>query len=163
MFIIYTEYSLAKILYKVKNISGIELTVIGEGYDTHKKSNKNVKFLGRLSNQKVLEEMRKADIFILPSINETFGMVYLEAMASGCITVCTQNDGIDGIIKDGINGFTVIPDIQNIQNLLIKLKNLDKTEINRIRENSAKTVKQYTLKKCCQEYLNNILSKIYKN
>ena len=58
-----------------------------------------------MEHEQVLAEMRKADIFVLPSINETFGMVYLEAMASGCITVCTENDGIAGIIENNENGF----------------------------------------------------------
>ena len=34
-------------------------------------------------HEKVFDEMKKSDIFVLPSENETFGMVYLEAMASG--------------------------------------------------------------------------------
>ena len=61
--------------------------------------------------------MRESDIFILPSRNETFGMVYMEAMASGCITVCSKNDGVDGIIRDGINGFLC----EDIEETLIEM------------------------------------------
>ena len=33
---------------------------------------------------------------------ETFGLVYIEAMAAGCITIASRNEGFDGIIKDGV-------------------------------------------------------------
>ena len=39
------------------------------------------------------------------SQGEAFGLVYLEAMARGCITIASRGEGFDGIIKDGINGF----------------------------------------------------------
>ena len=76
--------------------------------------------LNVIVNDEVIKNMRESDIFILPSVNETFGMVYLEAMASGCITVCTKNDGIAGIIKDGENGFLTEP--ENINETLKKIK-----------------------------------------
>lgn len=38
------------------------------------------------------------------SRNETFGVVYLEAMAAGCITIASRNVGYDGIIVDRVNG-----------------------------------------------------------
>ena len=44
--------------------------------------------------------MMEADIFVLPSKNETFGMVYMEALAHGNIVLCTQNSGVDGIIQN---------------------------------------------------------------
>jgi glycosyltransferase involved in cell wall biosynthesis len=45
------------------------------------------------------------DAFILPSYSETFGIVYLEAMAAGIVTVGVRGQGIDGVIKHGDNGF----------------------------------------------------------
>ena len=147
-----------KLIHALKNVEGVELTVIGEGKERKRlqKINKENKFLGRLSREKVLEHMRKSDLFILPSVNETFGMVYIEAMASGCITVCTEGDGIDGIIKNGENGYTVKPDAESIKVLIEKIKTTDISELNRIRENSIKTVSNYTRSKCCSNYLLNI-------
>ena len=145
-----------KLIYAVKDISGVELAVIGKGYEKYKKIDNRVKFFGRLNNKKVLEEMRKSDIFILPSTGETFGMVYLEAMASGCITVCSQNDGIDGIIKNGENGFTVRPEINEIKTLIKTLKTYDNVRLQKIREESLKTVLLYTETQCSENYLANI-------
>lgn len=36
---------------------------------------------------------------------ETFGLVYLEAMSMGCLTVASRHEGMEGIIEDGVNGF----------------------------------------------------------
>jgi len=49
------------------------------------------------------------DAFILPSYSETFGIVYLEAMAAGIVTVGVRGQGIDGVIKHGDNGLLVDP------------------------------------------------------
>lgn len=53
--------------------------------------------------------MRSCDIFILPSWNEAFGVVYLEAMANGKPVIACQGEGIDGIIKDKETGILVKP------------------------------------------------------
>jgi glycosyltransferase involved in cell wall biosynthesis len=126
-----------KVIKACKDLEGFELTVIKGG----------------VAREKVLEIMRESDIFILPSVHETFGMVYLEAMASGCITVCTKNDGIDGIIKDGENGFTVEPTVQAVRELLLKIKNTAPQTLAAIRQRSLETVKDYTPEKCAENYL----------
>lgn len=147
-----------KLILAIKDLDGFELSVIGDGKELSnlkKLDGKNVKFLGRLSHDKVLEKMQASDIFILPSVNETFGMVYLEAMAADCITVCTKNDGIDGIIKDHENGFLCEPTAQSIKETLLKIKNLN--NIGKILENSHSTIQNYTHETCAKNYINNLL------
>ena len=144
-----------KVIKALKGLDGFELTVIGDGSlrKSLEKLDKNVKFTGRLDNEKVLEYMQESDIFILPSVSETFGMVYLEAMASGCITICTENDGISGIIKHGENGYLTKHDIESIKNLMTEIKNTDEITLNTIRHNSFETVKNLTSSKCADDYL----------
>ena len=67
-------------------------------------------FLGQIPNEDVLAEMAKARFYVMPSVREGFGIVYLEAMASGCITIGTQGEGIADLIESGVNGFLVPPD-----------------------------------------------------
>lgn len=69
-----------------------------------------VRFSGYLPNSETLAHMSRARFFIMPSVNEGFGIVYLEAMASGCITVGTEGEGIADLIASGENGFLVPPD-----------------------------------------------------
>lgn len=70
----------------------------------------SVHFTGQISNQEVLTEMAKAQFFCMPSVREGFGIVYLEAMACGCITIGTEGEGIADLIENGKNGFLVPPD-----------------------------------------------------
>lgn len=93
------------------------LKIIGDGPE--KKSledlcdkmgvSENVFFLGKLANSNVLEEMKKSQFFCMPSVREGFGIVYLEAMSSGCISIGTLGEGIEDLIVDGVNGFLVPP------------------------------------------------------
>lgn len=146
-----------KLILAIKDLEEFELNIIGDGKELSnlkKLAGKNVKFLGRLSHEKVLEKMQASDIFILPSINETFGMVYLEAMAAGCITVCTKNDGIDGIIKDNENGFLCEATSESIKETLLKIKNSH--NIGKILENSHCTIQNYTRESCARNYINTL-------
>ena len=148
-----------KVIKACKGLECFELTVIGDGKERKKleKIDKNVIFTGRLPHDEVLAKMRNSDIFVLPSVGETFGMVYLEAMASGCITVCTKGDGIDGIIKDRENGFLTEPNFESVKETLLNIKNLTKEELNSLYTNSFNTIQHYTSTLCAERYLQQIL------
>lgn len=66
-----------------------------------------VTFSSRVPNEIVLRKMAESQFFIMPSVREGFGIVYLEAMASRCITIGTEGEGIADLIRDGENGFLV--------------------------------------------------------
>lgn len=148
-----------KVIKACKGLECFELTVIGDGKERKKleKIDKNVIFTGRLPHDEVLAKMRNSDIFVLPSVGETFGMVYLEAMASGCITVCTKGDGIDGIIKDRENGFLTESNSESVKETLLNIKNLTKEELNSLYTNSFNTIQHYTSTLCAERYLQQIL------
>jgi glycosyltransferase involved in cell wall biosynthesis len=108
---------------------GLELKIIGDGPEKKKlislsrklKMDNKINFLGEKSHEKVLEFMKESDIFAMASSPETFGLVYLEAMASGCITIGSKGEGIDGIIKDGENGFLCEPrSVVSLEEKLLK-------------------------------------------
>lgn len=69
-----------------------------------------VQFTGALPNQDALAKMAESQFFVMPSHPEGFGIVYLEAMANGCITIGTEGEGIADLIVSGENGFLVPPD-----------------------------------------------------
>ena len=148
-----------KLILAINDFPELELTVIGSGKELNylkSISKGNIKFVGQKSNQEVLEIMKNSDIFILPSEKETFGMVYLEAMACNCITVCTKNDGIDGIIQDGINGFSTLPTVDAIKETLNKILLLPETELSILLQNCYNTLSAYNSKDCADRYLQNI-------
>lgn len=147
-----------KVILALKNLEGFELTVIGDGAlrKNLEKLDTNVNFTGALPHNEVIAKMRGSDIFILPSTGETFGMVYLEAMASGCITIGTKDDGVDGIIKNQENGFLTVPITAEIKKLLQFIKNMDDDKLKVLRYNSFSTIKTFTKKRCCEHYLQQI-------
>ena len=66
-----------------------------------------VTLTGGLPHEEVLRRMAQSDLFVLPSWGEGYGIVYIEAMAAGCIAVGAENEGIADTITDGENGFLV--------------------------------------------------------
>lgn len=157
--------SIDKLILGVNEFPGITLTVVGSGEELSKLkklAGKNIIFKGHLPHEKVLEEMRNSDIFILPSINETLGMVYLEALASGCITVGVKNEGADGIIKDEENGFLInSPSSDEIKHVIEKIINYP--YLQKITENAYNTITKYTDIHCAENYLQQILKFYNKN
>lgn len=61
---------------------------------------KYVTFLGYIDESTKLRYLRESDIFCSPALyGESFGIVLLEAMASGCVVVAGNNTGYEGVMK----------------------------------------------------------------
>jgi len=67
----------------------------------------NVTLLGAVSRDDVHDAYQSADIFCLPSVEEGFGMVVLEAMASGLPVIVSDQVGAVDLIDDGTDGLIV--------------------------------------------------------
>ncbi len=66
-------------------------------------------FAGMLRGQALREHYASADVFLFPSLSETFGNVTLEALASGLATVAYDSAAAGVHIRSGVNGFAVPP------------------------------------------------------
>lgn len=94
------------------------LTIVGSGPEEQRfhalarelELGESIRFTGYLPNPKLLEEVSKARFFVMPSVREGFGIVYLEAMANRCVTIGTEGEGIADLIRSGYNGFLVPAD-----------------------------------------------------
>ena len=78
-------------------------------------------FLGALSRDDVSKWMNKCDCFVLPSRYETFGVVYIEALASGRPVIGALNGGAEDIINN-LNGYLIpIDDIDILAEKMIEV------------------------------------------
>jgi glycosyltransferase involved in cell wall biosynthesis len=69
----------------------------------------HIEFLGSLSHADLLREFASCDLFCLPSLQEGFGLVFLEAMASGKAVVACRTSSAPELIQDGVNGLLAQP------------------------------------------------------
>ena len=69
----------------------------------------SVEFLGWIPPEKMSTYYRKACVFVMPSLMEAFGLVFLEAMAQGLPIIGGNVGGTLELIRDGVNGFLVNP------------------------------------------------------
>jgi len=83
---------------------------------------------GPLEEAKLLNLFSRAKLFVFPSINDTSGLVNIEAMAAGIPIIATKVEGTSLFIQDGVNGI-LIPrdDVPALVNSILELwKNKEK-------------------------------------
>lgn len=83
----------------------------------------NIKYVGTLTNEVLLQYYQRAKVFALPSIMEGVGMVALEAASNGCEIVLTNNGAPKEYFKDQaylVNPFSIDDIGQKIQEALDK-------------------------------------------
>ncbi len=75
--------------------------------------NKNVIFIDApVQREKVFELYRSANVFVLPTLSDTFGFVYLEALAFGLPIIATRVFAVPEIVEHEKNGLIVEPEYQ---------------------------------------------------
>lgn len=90
-----------------RNDPDVSLIIAGDGIDREKLEIladdlrlKNVTFTGYVSHAQKLKYLRSADLFCAPSVyGESFGVVLLEAMGCGLVTVAGDNPGYESVMK----------------------------------------------------------------
>ena len=74
---------------------------------------KTVNFIGSKHREGIIEELRQADIFLLPSIAEGLPVSVMEAQAVGLPVVATSVGSVSEVVINGRTGFVVLPEDTN--------------------------------------------------
>lgn len=118
----------------------------------------HVAFHGQMKRDDAQNIMRSADCFIMVSSREAFGLVYVEAMAKGCIVIGTEGQGIDGIVKHGENGFLCkARDVEGMACVIKHIVALPQSEIRQISSNAVATAANLTDRKVAEHYIDSII------
>jgi phosphatidylinositol alpha 1,6-mannosyltransferase len=87
------------------------MIVVGDGHARRdlEQLMPGARFLGYQRGRELSTAFASADVFVFPSTTETFGLVTLEAMASGTVPVAADAGGTSELVCDGHTGFLVPP------------------------------------------------------
>ena len=117
----------------------------------------NISLKGKISRKEVLGYYDHSDCFIMISKNEAFGLVYLEAMSRGCITIAARNEGMDGVIIHGINGFLCeAGNSVELADLIIHIDAISEVELMRISKKAIETANKMSNEKTARNYIEAI-------
>lgn len=155
-------------LNKVFPEKGFTFDIVGDGAERenlhslvrHLHLEKQVTFHGQLSRDEAQKVICQADCFVMVSSREAFGLVYVEAMAKGCLTIATKGQGIDGVIVNGENGFLCeAENVNQLALLITRIISLSPKELKRISCNAIMTAQNMTDRKVAEHYINSIKNK----
>jgi len=107
------QYLIEAMVKVVKEFPQVRLEIIGEGYYKDRlvklirklKLTRHVKLTGFIKD--VYDELEKMDLYIQPSLSESFGLAILQAMSVGLPVVATKTGGIPEVVTDSKTGLLV--------------------------------------------------------
>jgi len=107
---ILTSIKACEILISNKNMD-VQLMVVGDAKDQSilKMINKYkfIKHVPAVTQEKLIHYYRNSTLFLMPSIKETFGLVYAEAMSQGLPVLYSKGQGFDKQFPDGTVGYAI--------------------------------------------------------
>jgi N-acetyl-alpha-D-glucosaminyl L-malate synthase BshA len=157
-----------KIFYNIHKEIPAKLLMIGDGPERSDAENEcrelgisdDVRFLGKL--EAVEEVLSVADLFLMPSEKESFGLAALEAMACQVPVISTNQGGLPELNVQGVTGF--MSNVGDVEDMTRKsLFILDKNNLPRFKENALKRAQEFDITRVLplyEEYYNQVLEKV---
>ena len=111
---------------------------------------RDVMFIGKILD--VENVLHKADLFLLTSEKESFGLSALEAMASSVPVISSNAGGLPELVKEGESGFTCdVGDINSMSEKAIKI--LDEKNLNNFKESAFNVANNYDINIILPKYI----------
>lgn len=101
----------------IEKIPTAQLILIGEGHQAEQLRQiirddgleNNVTMTGFIEPKDISNYYKEGDVFVLPSLEDTFGVVATEAIASGLTLICSKYAGFSSHMTHGTNGYIIDP------------------------------------------------------
>lgn len=123
----------------------------------------NVTFYNSMFKGDLFNKFRESDVFVMASSHLSFGLSYLEAMSQGCIPVCVEDDRIDGIVQDGINGYILkAKDVDALTKKLNEIAEHSTKKLSAMSKAAVETASNLTEEKTATRYIEEVLASIKK-
>ncbi len=108
----------------------IQYSIIGDGLEKQRVLdtiydlglNDNVKLLGKLSPDQIVNELNRNDVFLFTSLSEGIPNALLEAMSCAIPVVTTDCGGVSEAVTNGVEGF--VTDLRDVNDLASKIRKL---------------------------------------
>lgn len=98
---------------------------------------------------------------IMISKGEAFGLVYLEAMSRGCITIASRCEGFDGVIVDGENGFLCeAGNGKELSEIIRRINSLSSAQKQTISDNAIRTAQNLTDSIAAKLYIDHVINSL---
>lgn len=149
------RYGPENLLYAMCKVTELypdtEVIIVGKGelenylknLALHLGLEKKIQFLGHLSNEEIPKVLQNIDIFVMPSINESFGVAAIEAQAMEIPVVASNIGGIPEAVLDQKSGILINPNsTKELQESIIKL-----IENPKLRKKMGKAGREHVLSK----------------
>lgn len=147
-----------RIFQKVNEVKPSHLLLVGDGPERYVLEElcremqlcDRVKFLGKITDTQHVLEI--ADIFILPSETESFGLAALEAMAVGVPVISSNTGGIPEVNEHGVTGFlSNVGDVDEMAANALKIIK-DAATLDEFRKNAQLRAKDFDLDTVVKQY-----------
>ncbi|WP_411870138.1 glycosyltransferase family 4 protein [Vulcanococcus limneticus] len=108
--------------WKQAGLKHSRLTIVSRWIDPEIRSaidpGEGVRWLDSVNNQQLDRLYQQSDVFVMPSLIEGFGYVYLEAMARGCFCIGTANTGLPDVATPGSSAVVPAGDLEQLADAL---------------------------------------------
>jgi glycosyltransferase involved in cell wall biosynthesis len=148
-------------LIKRKLINKVKLLIVGEGPAMNGlkqlvqtlQAEKDVIFTGAVSYEEIQHYYKIAYVFAIASTSESFGIVTIEALASGLPVLAIRAPGAVDILNDGVDGLLVDNDVEKFANALERI--IKEPELReKLSRGALKTSKKYSIDTISERMLN---------
>ncbi len=142
------DKGILSVLEAAKKMQDREFRIAGVGpmkgaVEEYASKYNNIKYLGFVTEEEKIRLLSSAKVLVLPSRAETFGVVYVESMASGTPVIASTESREIGILKENYNGWFV--KFGDPDSIVEKLKFAEKQDLEKYGENSYISSRDYSV------------------